>query len=120
LPEIIFDKVLRSSSGALLSKILYGLRQAPILWSSKFAEIMAAGGFERCTSDPCIFGKSFEDSLIIVAVYVDNILLATPSEEAKQHAVHILKSSLGIKDLGKPTEIIGWQFEEYDGYYLIH
>jgi hypothetical protein len=39
--------------------------------------------------------------MIIIVVYVDNILLATPSKEGQQHAENILKSGLGIKDLGR-------------------
>ncbi|RVW83913.1 Retrovirus-related Pol polyprotein from transposon TNT 1-94 [Vitis vinifera] len=58
-----------------LRKSLYGLKQAPRQWYKKFDNFMHRIGFKRCESDHCCYVKSFDNSYIILLLYVDDMLI---------------------------------------------
>ena len=59
-----------------LRKSLYGLKQSPRCWNQALDSQLKSMGFK---SDTCIY-TSNTDGLLVVAVYVDDILLAGESE----------------------------------------
>ncbi|RVW81651.1 Retrovirus-related Pol polyprotein from transposon TNT 1-94 [Vitis vinifera] len=59
-----------------LRKSLYGLKQAPRQWCKKFDSFMHRIGFKRCEADHCCYVKSFDNSYIILLLYVDDMLIA--------------------------------------------
>jgi len=75
-----FDRE-RDEHGSLVYKLvraLYGTKQASRAWQSTLAAFLVDDlGFERSTTDPCIFKhKSPEHGWLIVGIYVDDIILA--------------------------------------------
>ena len=70
-----------------LKRSIYGLRQSPRCWNFALDSQLKKMGFQQTTSDPCLY-ISTEGELFIVAVYVDDILLAGKStkrmEEVKK------------------------------------
>ena len=64
-----------------LRKSLYGLKQAPRQWYKKFDSFMHRIGFKRCGADHCCYVKFFDNSYIILLLYVDNMLIAGSSIE---------------------------------------
>ena len=64
-----------------LKKSLYGLKQAPRQWYKKFDSIMHRIGFKRYEVDHCCYVKSFDNSFIILLLYVDDMLIAGSSIE---------------------------------------
>ena len=58
-----------------LRKSLYGLKQAPRQWYKKFDSFMHRIGFKRCEVDHCYYVKSFDNSYIILLLYVDDMLI---------------------------------------------
>ncbi|RVW48803.1 Retrovirus-related Pol polyprotein from transposon TNT 1-94 [Vitis vinifera] len=59
-----------------LRKSLYGLKQAPRQWYKKFDNFMHRIGFKRCEADHYCYFKSFDNSYIILLLYVDDMLIA--------------------------------------------
>ena len=64
-----------------LRKSLYGLKQAPRQWYKKFDSFMHRIGFKRCEADYCCYVKSFDNSYIILLLYVDDMLIVGSSTE---------------------------------------
>ena len=64
-----------------LRKSLYGLKQAPRQWYKKFDSFMHRIGFKRCEADHCCYVKSFDNSYIILLLYVDDMLIARSNIE---------------------------------------
>uniref|UniRef100_A0A7N2MUY1 Retrovirus-related Pol polyprotein from transposon TNT 1-94 n=1 Tax=Quercus lobata TaxID=97700 RepID=A0A7N2MUY1_QUELO len=64
-----------------LKKSLYGLKQAPRQWYKKFDSFMHRIGFKRCETDHCCYVKFFDNSYIILLLYVDDMLIAGSSIE---------------------------------------
>ena len=58
-----------------LRKSLYGLKQAPRQWYKKFDSFMQKIGFKKCGADHCCYLKFFDNSYIILLLYVDDMLI---------------------------------------------
>ena len=59
-----------------LKKSLYGLKQAPRQWYKKFDNFMCSSGYTRCQADHYCYVKYFDNSYIILLLYVDDMLIA--------------------------------------------
>lgn len=60
-----------------LNKALYGLKQAARSWFEFLSDILRNSSFTQLTADPCIFIDRGRKA--VIAVYVDDILLACPN-----------------------------------------
>ena len=97
-----------------LKKSLYGLKQSPRCWNKAFKEHMKSANFKQSTADPCIFTKTEESGEItIVAVYVDDLIIATKTTEKMNEIKRSLTSRFKMKDLGKLHHCLGITVE-YD------
>lgn len=57
----------------LLQKSIYGLKQAGRMWNKKLDDVLRKFHLKRSSFDPCVYLNS--DLTIIVAVYVDDLLI---------------------------------------------
>eukprot|EP00253_Pinus_taeda_P026527 PITA_26527 len=64
-----------SSLVCRLKKSLYGLKQAPRAWYAKMDSFLLESGFSRCYSDNTVYTKKVDNSLIILVLYVDDLIL---------------------------------------------
>ena len=62
-----------------LKKSIYGLKQSPRCWNVALDDHLCDIGFTQSTSDPCIYTSEGES--VLLAVYVDDVLLAAKSEQ---------------------------------------
>lgn len=82
LPSIIFSKQEQKQKVARLNKSLYGLKQSPLLWNQTISLFFETNQFLRCSHDPCVYRKgSSALDLCIIALYVDDFIIAAPSIE---------------------------------------
>mmetsp|Transcript_10938 Transcript_10938/g.14234 ORF Transcript_10938/g.14234 Transcript_10938/m.14234 type:complete len:883 (-) Transcript_10938:637-3285(-) len=77
----------------LLKRSLYGLKSSGFAWSECFKEFMLKDkkynmGFKQFTGEPNLYRKTFDLNgkieEIVVGIYVDDCLIASSSEEARQ------------------------------------
>jgi Reverse transcriptase (RNA-dependent DNA polymerase) len=78
----------------VIVKALYGLRSSGLCWHQRFADVMRAMGFFQCRSDNDIWMRSCGDHYEYVAVYVDDLLIASKSPEG---IINILQADHGFK-----------------------
>ena len=91
-----------------LNKSLYGLKQSPRCWSMKFNQHMKALGFKESNADPCIFNRINKNKKIeIVAVYVDDLILISETQNEMDQMKQSLKDTFKMKDLGKIHYCLG-------------
>ncbi|RVW89466.1 Retrovirus-related Pol polyprotein from transposon TNT 1-94 [Vitis vinifera] len=90
-----------------LRKSLYGLKQAPRQWYKKFDNFMHRIGFKRCEADHCCYVKSFDNSYIILLLYVDDMLIAGSDIEKINNLKKQLSKQFAMKDLGAAKQILG-------------
>jgi hypothetical protein len=61
-------------------KSLYSLKQASRSWNVKFDGYLCELGFVRSLADPCVYRRSEEDGIVILAIWVDSGLLCGPDK----------------------------------------
>lgn len=64
-----------------LNRSLYGLKQASRCWNQRLTDFLAKHGLRQTQSDPCTFIRE-GDASIILAIYVDDGLIATKEDES--------------------------------------
>eukprot|EP00253_Pinus_taeda_P006001 PITA_06001 len=64
-----------SSLVCRLKRSLYDLKQAPRAWYAKMDSFLLSQNLERCKSDPNVYMLRTHDSLLILALYVDDLLI---------------------------------------------
>lgn len=92
-----------------LNKAIYGLKQASKAWYEKINKVLC----ETCklmksTSEPCVYYKRIQSEFIIIALYVDDIILfSTPNSQERTLVKEKLKKEFEITDLGPASHILG-------------
>lgn len=64
-----------------LSKSLYGLKQAPRCWNKKFKDFLERYGLKVSEADPCLFYSVHDGHKLIIALYVDDGLVAAQNDD---------------------------------------
>lgn len=82
-----------------LKRSLYGLKQASRCWNHKFDDFMVRLKFAQSREDPCVYIRGNESRKIIVALYVDDGLVVSKSDQEMKIFIEELK--LKFKVIGK-------------------
>eukprot|EP00043_Microstomoeca_roanoka_P020225 m.240936 g.240936 ORF g.240936 m.240936 type:complete len:1206 (-) comp17131_c4_seq9:277-3894(-) len=93
-----------------LRKALYGLRESPRAWYDHIAGVLTTMGWKRAQSDGCLFLK--EGCKLLV--YVDDMLLITPTKGQAQYIVRQLEKHVQIKEVHNKN-FIGMEYEMKEG-----
>ena len=88
-----------------LRKILYGLKQAPRQWYKKFDSFICITRFKRCEVDHCWYVRNFDNSYLILLLYVDDLLIASSSIKEFNNLKKQLSKRFAMKDLGAAKQI---------------
>ena len=94
-----------------LSKALYGLRQAGREWNKKVTAILLQMKFERCQTDNSVYFRKNNDCITIIALYVDDMLLASSSEKDKVLVISQLNQEIEADDRGAISFYLGMEIE---------
>ncbi|GJT02716.1 retrovirus-related pol polyprotein from transposon TNT 1-94 [Tanacetum coccineum] len=60
-----------------LKKALYGLKQALMAWYSELSKFLLQNHFTKGTIDPTLFIRRFDNNILVVQVYVDDIIFGS-------------------------------------------
>ena len=83
-----------------LDKALYGLKQAPWPWYARLCGKLEALGFVPSKADTSLFYYNKGRRTMFVLVYVDDIIVASSSQEATNALLKDLEKEFSLKDLG--------------------
>ncbi|XP_057826602.2 retrovirus-related Pol polyprotein from transposon TNT 1-94 isoform X1 [Cryptomeria japonica] len=101
----------RDSHVCRLKKALYGLKQAPRAWYERIDKYLLSLGFCKNDADANIYLKVYNDEMLILVLYVDDLFLTGESKliiRCKKE----LASKFEMKDLGLMHYFLGlevWQ-----------
>ncbi|GJP69083.1 hypothetical protein CLOP_g25705 [Closterium sp. NIES-67] len=82
-----------------LKKALYGLKQAPRQWYIKLREVLEAIGFTPSTADQSLFMLGEGEQRSFMVVYVDDILIFSPSSDLVKEVMLKLQDKFKCKTL---------------------
>ena len=94
-----------------LNKSLYGLKQSGRLWYERLKQELERLDFSTCKYENCLFYHQKFD--IIIAVYVDDILLIGKHLDNIDYIKEKLSKAFSMKDMGQVNFILGIQIK-YD------
>ena len=86
---------------------LYGLKQSPRCWNFVLNEQLLNMGFRCSENDPCIYEGTIDDESVLLAVYVDDMILAASSEKIIKRAHELFLDRFDIKHIGPLRYFLG-------------
>ncbi|VVT49801.1 uncharacterized protein SAPINGB_P002450 [Magnusiomyces paraingens] len=95
-----------------LKKSLYGLKQAPLCWNEKIHGALVKLGFIRNESDYGVYTKGSGSTMVIIALYVDDLLISGNSSEVIAKTKSSLSSMFKMKDLGPVEQFLGMRVKQ--------
>ena len=90
-----------------LEKALYGLKQGPRAWYSRLSDKLQRLGFRPSKADTSLFFYKKGKIIIFMLVYVDDIIVASSSQDAVNALLEDLKRDFALKDLGDLHYFLG-------------
>ena len=87
-----------------LLRSLYGLKQSAYLWQQKVKNFVTTERFRQSSADPGVF---INDRGVIIAVYVDDILVFGKNSKDIETTKELLKKFHPMKDAGRVSKILG-------------
>nr|GEY21936.1 retrovirus-related Pol polyprotein from transposon TNT 1-94 [Tanacetum cinerariifolium] len=95
-----------------LKKALYGLKQAPRAWYDELSTFLPQNGFSKGTIDPTLFIRRFDDDILVVEVYVDDIIFGLTDPRYATQFSDLMKSRFEMSMMGEMTFFLGLQVNQ--------
>ena len=89
-----------SSLFCRLKKSLHGLKKSPWAWYSKMESYLLSRNFVRCKSDPNVYMLRTTDSLLLLVLYVDDLLITGSLTSALATIRRILHDRFLMTNMG--------------------
>ena len=91
----------------LLIKSLYGLKQSGRRWHANINHSLIANGFTPLHADRCVYVRRKADCIDIIALYVDDLLIASSKKVELLAIKRRLAQQYEMEDMGEATFILG-------------
>nr|GEY53031.1 hypothetical protein [Tanacetum cinerariifolium] len=95
-----------------LKKVLYGLKQAPRAWYDELSTFLLQNHFFKGTIDPTLFIRRFDDDILVVQVYVDDIIFGSTHPRYTQLFSDLMKSPFEMSMMGEMMFFLGLQVNQ--------
>lgn len=82
--------------GCKLEKALYGLKQSARCWNRKFVHSLEKVNLKPSEADPCIFTAENGGEKLMLAIYIDDGLVATTCKQKAEELLDYLNTELEI------------------------
>ena len=102
-----------------LHKSIYGLKQVSWLFNQLLVSFFHQLGFTVCPIDTCLMYLVTTDGLILVAIYVDDILLCATSLTLADDITTQLEAKFNCVNLGKISWCLGMRIRTSDCLHII-
>ena len=97
-----------------LRRCIYGLKQASRRWFEKLRNVLTRAGYKPTKSDPCLYRRFKNGEETLVAVVVDDLLIASTTDRGTKRVIRSLrKTGLETKDLGHPEYVVGMHVRKH-------
>ena len=83
-----------------LKKALYGLKQEPRTWYARLDNYLEKLGFAKCTTYSNLYLKEFENGLLIIVIFVDDIIFRG-NDEASDKFAEEMKNEFEMSMIGE-------------------
>nr|GEV84881.1 uncharacterized mitochondrial protein AtMg00810-like [Tanacetum cinerariifolium] len=94
------------------STALYGLKQAPRAWYDELSMFLLQNHFFKGNIVPTLFIRRFDDDILVVQVYVDDIIFGSTHPRYTHLFSDLMKSHFEISIMGEMTFFLGLQVNQ--------
>ena len=104
------DEFVEKGKEHLISKLecsIYGLKQSPRCWNEVLDEHLQSMRFQNSAADECIYTGEINGDLVLLAVYVDDIILASKKEQVINKTKEVFAKRFADKDMGPLHYFLG-------------
>ncbi|GJW57530.1 retrovirus-related pol polyprotein from transposon TNT 1-94 [Tanacetum coccineum] len=95
-----------------LKKALYELKQTPRAWYDELSKFLLHNHFNKGTIDLTLFIRHFDDDILVVHVYVDDIIFGSINPRYTQLVADLMKSRFEMSMMGEMTFFFGLQVNQ--------
>nr|GEZ29180.1 retrovirus-related Pol polyprotein from transposon TNT 1-94 [Tanacetum cinerariifolium] len=95
-----------------LKKALYRLKQAPRAWYDELWMFLLQNHFFKGTIDPTLFIRRFDNDILVVQVYVNDIIFGSTHPRYTQLFSDLMKSRFEMSMMGEMTFFLGLQVNQ--------
>ena len=95
-----------------MQKALYGLKQEPRAWYSILDKYLQQQGFKKGNADNNLYIKVTQDSILLIEVYVDDIILGSDDERLRQKFAKDMINEFEMSLLGELSFFLGIQIRQ--------
>lgn len=97
----------RKSRVCKLIRSIYGSKISPKRWNKRFSEEALKLGLENDLHEPCLFTWRKDGKMALLALYVDDMLLASNDKNKLEKITSKLSQVFQMKDVGEPKNFLG-------------
>nr|GEY23029.1 putative ribonuclease H-like domain-containing protein [Tanacetum cinerariifolium] len=90
-----------------LKNALYGLKQASRSWYDELSTFLLQNGFSKGTIDPTLFSRRFDNDILVVQVYVDDIIFGSTDPRYATLFSDLMKSRFEMSMMGEMMFSLG-------------
>ena len=90
----------------------YELKQSPRIWYYRLHHFLIEKGYKRLRSDPNLYTRHDTNNFLILAVYVDDILIISNNVSHIEFTKQELASTFSITDGGPLHYMLGIEFNK--------
>nr|GEV08960.1 hypothetical protein [Tanacetum cinerariifolium] len=95
-----------------LKNALYGLTLASRAWYDELSTFLLQKGFSKGIIDPTLFTRRFDDDILVVQVYVDDIIFGSTNLRYTTLFSDLMKSRFKMSMIGEMTFFLGLQVNQ--------
>jgi hypothetical protein len=95
-----YENKMKAGYVCKLDKTIYDLKQASRAWYSRLSEKLMKLGFQVSKADTSLLFYDKGGVTVFLLIYVDDIIVASSSQEAVDAMLKDLRSDFTLKDLG--------------------
>ena len=109
-PEMFEDK--KNPKKVLkLNKAIFGLKHPGKEWYDKLTSVLVILGFEQCKHEPCLYKNNMNNHLVLVAIYVDDLLIGCADKTQVEAVKKLLSNKFPVTDNGPLHHYLGIEIE---------
>ncbi len=98
-----------------LKRSLYGLKQSGLNWNSVLHSYLISEGFTQSQADNCVYTGMTYESVTIVIVWVDDIIITSNCTTTLSDVKDNLGKKFQMEDMGKLSWFLGIEFTCEEG-----
>ncbi|GKC57930.1 retrovirus-related pol polyprotein from transposon TNT 1-94 [Tanacetum coccineum] len=88
------------------------VKEAPRAWYDELSKFLQQNHFNKGTIDPTLFIRRFDDDILVVQVYVDDIIFGSTNPRYTQLFADLMKSRFEMSMMGEMTFFLGLQVNQ--------